>query len=72
MIIILTVRNTIRTVTALRQQIIKSVNFERRKRRIGKLRVRGAAVKGTKAKEDEENEEDDCENEEGGHAYKES
>ena len=34
-------------------------------------RVRGA-VKGTKAKEDEENKEDDCENEEGGHAYKES
>jgi hypothetical protein len=31
--------------------------------------VRGAA-KGTKAKEDEENKEDDCENEEGGHAPK--
>jgi hypothetical protein len=27
------------------------------------------AVKGTKAKENEENKEDDCENEEGGHAY---
>ena len=34
-------------------------------------RVRGA-VKGTKAKGDEANKEDDCENEEGGHAYKES
>jgi hypothetical protein len=33
--------------------------------------VRGA-IKGTKAKEDEENKEDDCENEESGHAYKES
>ncbi len=33
--------------------------------------MRGA-VKGTKAKEDEENKEDNCENEEGGHECKES
>ena len=42
--------------------------------KISKVRVPkvNKDVKGTKAKEDEENKKDDCENEEGGHAYKES
>ncbi len=62
---------TIRKVKALRQYTITSVKFERRKKK-NRQRVRGVAKKGTKAKEDEENKEDDCENEEGGHAYKES